>query len=144
MCVRLPHHPWRKLRDEHPTWTVLFERLPHGFLGLTDYRTREITIDHQQLQRERRATLTHELIHIREGHDGHCNEAVERRIEREVARTLIPIEQLVDAACWARSRSELAEELWVDDRILNVRLETLHPAERGLLVRSLAAREPTA
>ncbi len=133
-------HPWRRLRDDHPDWHLFWEKLPDGVLGLTDHRRKHVVLDKRQLQCQRRVTLAHELIHIRNGHDGHCNENVERAIERQVARDLIPIEQLADAACWAHTLRELSDELWVDDALVVTRIDALHPAERAYLARRVAAR----
>lgn len=134
-------HPWRKLRDDHPDWHVVWVDLPDEVLGITNHDRKEIALNRRQLQCQRRVTLQHELIHVREGHDGHCNEKIERAIERQVARDLIPIERLADAACWAHTLRELSDELWVDDRLVVTRIEHLHPAERAYLTRRMSQRD---
>lgn len=136
-------HPWRELRDQHPDWTVCWETLPDGFAGLTDYDRKEVVLDRRQLQCQRRVTLAHEIVHIRAGHDGHCDPKVEASIERQIARELIPLDTLLRAAVWARTLRELSAELWVDDAIAAVRIQNLHPAERALLTQALAQRDGT-
>ncbi|MGW8936025.1 hypothetical protein [Gordonia terrae] len=76
-------------------------------------------------QVERRCTLTHELLHIE------MPDADEETIERETARRLITLPQLVDAFRWLRHPdvAELAEHLWVDEQTACVRMENLDPIE---------------
>jgi len=125
----MQQHPWRTLRDEFPEWSVVWEELPDEILGLTDYARREIVLDRRHLQGRRRTTLMHEIWHIRRGDTHACDRATERWIEQRVARDLIPVTRLVECAKWATCRDELAEDLWVDRQILDVRLAHLHPAE---------------
>jgi Zn-dependent peptidase ImmA (M78 family) len=77
-------------------------------------------------QTERRCTLAHELAHHRLGHTGTCDPATSSRQEAEAdalaARWLITLEDLADAELWGRHPSEVAEELWVDVRMLRARV----------------------
>lgn len=138
-------HPWHDLRDNHPEWSVVWRRLPLGLYGHTDHGRREIILDRDQLQSQRRTTLAHELYHVRHGDTHACDAKAERWIERQVARELIPHQLLAEAVKWAGGNlSELAEELWVDEDLLAVRARWMHPAERAVLRRIIARREPAA
>ena len=81
---------------------------------------------------ERRCTLTHELIHLERGDTGHQSDKVERLVEREAARRLIPFDNLLEAD-WAQPLEKIADDLWVDEATLEVRLATLSEPERSRL-----------
>ena len=81
---------------------------------------------------ERRCTLTHELIHLERGDTGHQSDKVERLVERDAARRLIPFDNLLEAD-WGQSLEKIADDLWVDEATLEVRLATLGEAENELL-----------
>lgn len=101
-----------------------------------------MTLDPRQLQAERRCTATHELIHAERGHRGCQPPAVELSVRSECARRLIGINALVDAVLFYGEQNlpALADELWVDVETVTIRLNHLHPAERGYLDRRIAAR----
>src|SRR5690348_12653544 len=93
---------------------------------------------------QRRCTLTHELVHLERGlrDCGVWAAREELHVHAEVARRLIPIEQLVralrdtgptDPAC-------LAQQLDVDTETLSLRLQLLTDAERAR-VRAAADRD---
>lgn len=131
-------NPWHALRD-HPDLTLAWTtRLPDGTLGLTDGTTIWLTTD--QTQAEARCTLTHELIHVERCHTGHQPRTVERAVETETARRLIPLPDLVRALAWAASATEAAEDLWVDQTTLTTRLDTLTQSERAALRARLGNR----
>ncbi|MGG5257501.1 ImmA/IrrE family metallo-endopeptidase [Phycicoccus avicenniae] len=109
-----------------------FARLAPGVWGLT--AGDRIWLDSRLLQVERRCTLEHELEHVRRGHRGCQPPAVERDVHVAVARRLIPFPALLDGLRWARNLHELADELWVDEDTVKVRLEHLHPSERTKIV----------
>lgn len=135
-------HPWRAIRALIDV-TVLFEAEP-GRRGSWCARTRTIRIHPRALQVERRCTATHELVHVELGHAGCQDEATELAVRKEAARRLIRLPALADALMWTRDLAEQADELWVDVPTLQVRLQHLHPAERGYLRRRLAQREESA
>ena len=122
----------------HP-WRVLGRHWPHVIVEHTDdltpgrradtNGTDEIRMRRRLLQVERRCSLTHELIHLEHGHTGACSPGHEAEVDREAARRLIPWRQLLTAVRWARSESELADELWVTDRILRARVAELRADE---------------
>lgn len=126
-------NPWRRLRElDHVelTWAVM-----PGVLGLTDGRRRILLHPHQS-QAQRRSTLAHELAHLELRH-GPGGSAGEERAACALAATwLVPLERLVDAARWARSMQELADELWVDVDTVETRLAILTEPERAELVRA--------
>lgn len=116
-----------------------------GQLGLTDYAARTITLDPDQDQAQRRSTLAHELVHVERGPAPHwCKTREEALCDREAARRLIGIRELGEALAWAHNLAEAADDLWVDDELLRVRLSHLHPAERHYLRRRLAQEEGAA
>lgn len=137
-------HPWRYLRDHHPHIDVHFVDLrPRRLLGRVTRRG--IEIDQGSLQRERRSTLTHELIHLERGPvPRHPYFALreERTVEELTARQLIPLRDLVDAYIWCQGRvdDEMADELWVDLDVLQTRIRTLTPCERRWFDEELARR----
>lgn len=137
-------HPWRTLRHR-PEITVRWERMP-GRMGEWCQRTKTITLHPDQLQRERRTTATHETIHAERGHDGPCTGAVELSVKKEAARRLIGIYALAEAVLFYGQEDlpALAEELWTDEEHVAIRLQWLHPAERGYLEQRLAARDGAA
>ena len=60
-----------------------------GEWGAYSHELQIVAISPRLTQFQRRATLLHELIHVRRGDVGHQDERVERAIYREVAQTLI-------------------------------------------------------
>lgn len=135
------HHPWRRLRDLFPDWSIVSQPLPEGLIGATDVGRREIYLDSRMMQAQRRCTLDHELEHAQAGDVGCQHPKREAAIARTSARRLIPLEQLLAAAVWAHTAAELADDLWVDLDTLRCRLDHLHPSERAALRRVLAARD---
>lgn len=126
-------HPWRALRAlTH--WRLRFAPLPDGIKGETCWESRTITLRPGLSQAERRSTLAHELVHVERGpFPDVCEVQEERAVSREAARRLIPWSRLADACRWADDVHELAEELWVDEDTILVRLKSLHPVERAQL-----------
>lgn len=117
-------HPWRQVRDHYPHLIIDCTRqLDAETMGLVGRRT--IWIDRDLSQRERRTTLTHELLHIE------MPDATEAEIELETARRLITLDQLVDAICWLRhpNIADLADHLWVDQQAAWTRMQYLDPIE---------------
>ena len=134
------HHPWRALRDL-TDWTLLWMRLPEGTWGETDFRAKTITLTLGMNQAERRCTIAHEIEHVRRGMPPVGMEVWEEElVDRNVARLLLPgIEAIGDALAWADwNKFVAAEELWVDELILEARLKYLHPSEKGYLRKRFA------
>ena len=117
-------HPWRRARDSYPDLVIdCTRRLAGGAMGLVGEST--IWLHRGLTQAERRCTLTHELLHVE------MPDADENAVERETARRLITLNQLVDAFCWLRHAStpDLADHLWVDQQTAWVRMKHLDPIE---------------
>lgn len=132
-------HPWQTL-GHRPHITVHWVTLPRGVWGLTDGR-RTIWMHRKLLQRERRATLAHELEHIRRGHVGCQPPTVERQVRHHAARFLLPnLHTVLDEIVFHRGDLEhVAEALWVDRLTVQARIDPLHthPAEKAIISRRL-------
>ena len=129
------HHPWRRFA-ELTDWTLRWARLPDGVMGQTCHATRTVTLAHGLSQAERRCTIAHETEHILRGPvAAHETVREELEIDRAVATLLVPdVERLADAVVQARGELEVAaDELWVDDYVLEARLRWLAGWERDRL-----------
>jgi hypothetical protein len=88
---------------------------------------------------EERAVLWHELVHARRRDrscgDPYFDDDQERSVDREAARWSMPSRVLLWAARGAHSHGEVADALKTTERMLHIRLDTLHPAERAALRR---------
>lgn len=134
------YHPWREMGENHPDWDVRLVALPDGVNGCTDVLARVILIDRNLDQAGRRATLAHELLHVRHGHTT-CEDWEEEAIERAAARSLIPLQRLVKELLCSDHLPTVADELWVDVDMLGARLSDLAPSERAEIQRAFAARD---
>ena len=140
------YHPWRHLRDRHPHEHVSFTDI--GAVGCLGRRTVDgIELDMTSTQRERRCTLTHELVHIERGpvpRDPRLALREEETVDRISAERLIELDHLIDVLAWNRYRvdDEAAEELWVDLPTLLTRVRNLTDSERAFIDRELARRQP--
>ena len=95
--------------------------LPVDVAAVTDGRT--LWMDSRRGQAEKRCTVLHELLHIERGDLGCQDPAVERTIEQQAARLLIPIGMLLRELQWSDQPAELAEALWVDESTLRARID---------------------
>lgn len=133
-------HPWRVLRAM-PHVTLTWQPLPGRLRGLSDGRSR-IWLDTGLLQRERRCTLAHELIHLREAHEGCQPPSVERWVRHQVSLWLLPdLDAVLDELVFHHGDPEAAAvDLWVDRATVEARLDSrhLHPAERAEVMRRLS------
>lgn len=136
-------NPWRSIRQQRDI-TVRWEQMDDR-LGEWCEDSRTITLDPRQVQAERRCTAMHELIHAERGHRDCQPERVELSVRKECARRLICVHRLAEALIfYGDDLAQVADELWTDQDTLRTRLEHLHPAERGYIIRRLAAREGAA
>ncbi|QEP08773.1 ImmA/IrrE family metallo-endopeptidase [Glutamicibacter sp. ZJUTW] len=104
---------------------VIIWNRPHpDMVAATDGR--RIWIDPALTVAERRCFLAHEAFHIKHGHRGCQSPAVERQVDLEVARFLVPFEDLQRVACWSCNAAEMAEELDVTEQVIIDRLATLN------------------
>lgn len=138
------HHPWRRF-SELSDWTLRWAELPPGVMGLTSHDTKTVTLALGMSQAERRCTIAHETEHILRGPVlPHETTREELLIDRTVARLLMPSLDQVTAAI-ARADGHLetaADELWVDDYLLQVRLCSLTATERSYVRRRVAEGGP--
>ncbi|ORI13476.1 hypothetical protein [Rhodococcus sp. 1168] len=138
-------HPWRHLRDHHPHVHVTY---PDGGTGCLGRWTEDgIEINRHSNQRERRCTLTHEIVHVERGpvpKDLRLARREETIVDCIAARRLIELDRLVDVLAWNRHRvdDEAAEELWVDLPTLIARVRNLTEDERSFINRELSRRQP--
>ena len=80
---------------------------------------------------ERRCALMHELVHDERGIPHGHDPVEELAVEREAARRLITVDDLIDVARWALSAAEAAYELAVTEDMLACRLSSMrHPCDR--------------
>lgn len=130
-----PYHPWRALRAL-AGWTLHWHDLGDDeHLGETDYDRRTVTLSPGMTQAQRRCTIAHEVAHVERGPvPGHLQGREEEAVDVLAARRLITWPDLRDAALWARSVHELADELWVDEATVECRLRHLHPSEKTKLM----------
>ncbi|AZG43486.1 hypothetical protein D7316_00051 [Gordonia insulae] len=134
------YHPWREAR-RRPHLVIEFADLPDDHRGCLSGS--KVTINADDLQAERRCTLTHELVHDeRQVFPVEPVLAVREEItvERIAARRLIRLEQLVEVLCWTRSTPEAAAELWVDVPMLTAFVRSLTDDERDWIDDELAER----
>lgn len=119
--------------------------LPDGQYGAYDESRKTIYLCASLTQRERRCTLTHELLHAQRGQpagDQWLIDKEERAVDALGARLLIELDALIDALAWCQGLAglECADELWADLDTLSVRIATLTDTERLHLEREMRRR----
>lgn len=134
------HHPWRFI-GQFPDWKVEFRNdLEDDELGLTLHAEKRILMAEGQPQAQRRGTICHEGGHLIRGAFSVCQRLYEESlVERQASRLLLPsVRKVGRALAWNRADYEkVADDLWVDERLLNVRLSTLAPKERTYLTEQM-------
>lgn len=127
------HHPWRTI-GMFPDWRVEFTHdLPPTQLGETIHREKRVLIHADLGQAERRDAICHEMGHVLRGPRPTAHRlAEEALVDRQAGRLLMPsVRRIGHALAWSRGAYEAAaDDLWVSERLLNVRLSTLAPADR--------------
>lgn len=135
------HHPWRFL-GQFPEWRVQFvNHLPPDKQALTIFAEKRILVADRQTTAERRSAICHEGSHVLRGPFPSWRTMYEEALcDRQASRLLLPsVRRVGHAISWHRADHEkAADDLWVDDKLLNVRLSTLAPAERAWLREQLA------
>lgn len=145
------YHPWRHLRrlfNDGVGTTLSIEPTPGDRPAWYSPAADHILMRPDLLQVERRCSLAHELAHKDLGHSGTCTYPDSRRqgartelaADRLAARRLIALPAFIDALCWSDDRSEVAEMLWVTERILNVRIDAMYGGEQETVRAALVAR----
>lgn len=125
--MRNPFSPWRILRAMTEVRLVYELAMPDQWLGASSPSERTIWINARRCrsQAEKRCTLTHELVHLHHGHEGHQPPAVERRVREEAARLLVWVEDLADVTAWTSDLHVAADELWVTPQVLRDRVDVM-------------------
>ncbi|MEE3126368.1 MAG: ImmA/IrrE family metallo-endopeptidase [Actinomycetota bacterium] len=134
------HHPWRVFAGLSD-WRLQWAHLPPDVFGLTCHRTKTVTLAEGLTQAERRCTIAHETQHILRGPVPTGGELYEELvINRKVARLLLPsVRRVGHALAFHRADMEgAADDLWVDEPTLHVRLSALAPKERAWMQEQLA------
>ena len=125
------YHPWRHARDLDLTIELVPNLRARG-----TYSAGLVQIRQGLSQRERRATLAHEIVHYERGDEGvACSRWHLQKLERQVhlvaARRLITIEDLADAVISEPDYHCMAHKLWVDDYTFRLRLAHVTDKERA-------------
>lgn len=129
-------HPWRLLRSLPEITLAWHDGEDRGWY---EHETQTLSIRRGMTQAERRSTVRHELEHHFRGPLlGELIEREEAACELAAARDLIDIRKLGEGLAWTRNLAELADELWVDEDLVEIRLKRLHPSERAYLNQRLA------
>ena len=118
---------------------VIRRRLPEPLRACWHMPSRTVLLDQSLSQRERRCSLAHEIVHVERGDECRQSDRVEAEVHLVAARRLITIEHLTCALSWTRDPRVLADELWVDDITLEVRLDALTLDEREWVERVVVA-----
>ncbi|NDO78229.1 hypothetical protein GKZ75_08335 [Kocuria indica] len=118
---------------------VIYRLLSGDACGYYDRANNTIVVDPRLSPRQRRITEAHERIHAERGdvcpHTEWLEIKMEAAVDRELALRLIPWTALLDAARWSSEPHEIAEELDVDEDLLEIRIAHLSDTERGRLNR---------
>jgi hypothetical protein len=128
---RIRHTPWSPgwhVRRHYPDVVVYEAELPAGYLGCTDADRGIIWLDSRLTSGEQRATLAHEVGHLELGPG-----ATERMVDDWAARRLIGVTDLAAGLRIFGGLPAVAEELWVDERMVRARIAGLSEDERDWL-----------
>ncbi|QAU07243.1 metallo-protease [Gordonia phage Asapag] len=125
------YHPWRHARSLDLTIELVPNLRARG-----TYSAGLVQIRAGLSQRERRATLSHEIVHFERGDEGvACSRWHLQKLERQVhlvaARRLITVEDLADAVITEPDYASMAQKLWVDDYTFRLRLAHVTDEERA-------------
>lgn len=136
-----PYDPWEHLlRYEGLGWRLILEDLGvDGPLGLTSWPDRTIRLTTGMVEDQQRSVLAHELVHVERGPSHRVSHGVpddEREVCETAALRLITFDALVEAAQWATTYSELADELNVDALTVQTRVSILTKGQRTTLRRA--------
>lgn len=122
---------------------------PDGISGYYDPDRRTVVIARGLSMQERASTLAHELVHAEVGDAtsrawwSRANaEAVEDCADEIAARNLIMLPDLVDALIDSEDVQDVADALDVDAEMVQVRIDTLTPAERRYVDRRTMTAQP--
>lgn len=137
---RESYDPGEDAGERYPDWVIRHRAI--GVPELMDVRRKVILLDRGSSRGERRASLAHAVAHLDLDHvavGGFIGERQERDAERLAALRCVSIRHLADAIKWhGQTWSHVAEAVEVDERMLRVRLDMMHPAHRAQLRVELA------
>lgn len=133
------YNPWIDAGERYGDWII--ERVPlHGLHEVMCIKNKVILLEQDRDKWERRCDLAHAIAHIDLGHVSRFDRKSEQAAVRRSVKMLIDLEPLGKAL--SESDGEVnrraAWSLGVDLVTLRTRLQILHPAERGYLMRTLA------
>lgn len=140
------YDPGADAARRHPDWVIRHRDL-RGVPEVMCVERKVILIEDSHDRATRRCNLAHAIAHIDLEHQamtGVLSHRQELAADKLAARRLVRAAALADAAVWAESFDELADELDVDGRTLWVRARYLHPAERHLIFRRMDEKVLTA
>lgn len=123
-------------------WRVEYRPLPGDLRGLTYYRQRCSIIDPGLHPWMHKCVVVHESIHAHDGPvPGWMEAREERRVNRETARRLIPLDALIEAMQTTTDARVAAAWLEVPVAMIWSRLKGAHPSERAAIRRALTNQE---
>lgn len=127
---------------------VVYLPLRAGLAGFYHHPSRTIAINSDTPAACQRVTLVHETIHAERG-DSKCSDPwfdtkQELTVERETARRLVTVDDLVTALMECLNHDEVAEYLEVDKRLLQVRVQLITCTESEYINKQLDKLEQTA
>jgi Zn-dependent peptidase ImmA (M78 family) len=148
------------LTDDYSPWAhvqqleqviVAYDELEHA-KAYWEPDEQVILLDRRLTQAQRRSHLAHELAHIDRGDECCVHGPDAARLGRRqelsadvlAARRLISLESLADALVWCVDTDELAEDLHVDEQMVQARISALTGAECDFIEQRLAARDGAA
>jgi hypothetical protein len=134
-------NPWAALAAR-PHLQLIDAVIPED--GRYYHRLRTIVLRRGMSIVEQRATLWHELVHADRGDEQCCEKTERLYIDKQAARLAIDVTSLAEALLWSDDPSEQADQLKTTEQLLAVRLQYLHPSERGYLQRRIAMKESPA
>jgi hypothetical protein len=133
------YNPWADAGQRHGDWII--ERVPlRGLHEVMCTKNKVILLEADRTKWERRCDLAHAIAHIDLGHTDRFDRKAEQAAVRRSVKMLIDLEPLGAALAESGGRvnARTAWSLGVDLETLRVRLQHLHPGERGHLARTLS------
>ncbi len=136
------YDPGRDAAERYPDWVIRHRDL-RGIPEMIHVEHRVILLDDSQSRSAKRSSLAHAIAHLDLDHvtiDGHLGARQESEAEQLAALRLITVPALADAIRWCDQQwPAVAAVLDVDERLLQTRLNHMHPTHRGQLKELLAS-----
>lgn len=103
-----------------------------------------ILLEDEHSRVSRRCSLAHAVAHIDLGHQatggGVLGVRQEAAADVLAARRLVAVAAIAQAVLYVESFAELAHEVEVDEHMLGVRIQHMHPSELGYVREVMAAK----